>query len=443
MHSDPAEPRSSPLRDWAHLLAGLALGLSVGLVVWRVRPMRSDADIERYREVRDWVREQYVRDTDDVQLLEQALHGMVEALDPYSRFYGAAEVAQLRRETSGQYTGIGVVFAPPVSEARVLFTLPDSPARKAGVRVGDQLVRVAGRAVGEMAPGELRSLLSKRDEGPIEIALVGRDQLERRAQIGSEALIDPSVRHARIVDPELGVGYLAILSFSQETDAEFDAAVAELRAKGAKALVIDVRGNLGGVLRSAVRIANRFIPSGPIVSHEGRNETQRYNAEPSRATLVGMPVVVLIDGESASASEVLAAALQEHRAATLVGAKSFGKGMVQQVRTFGADEMVVKLITSYYYTPAHRNLERTVEGAWSVGVTPDVEMLLSDAEAQALRAWRASYSPPDELRSQIEEWEREAGRKLAPQPPNDPHLEQALELLRGRRPGPYRVASAP
>lgn len=443
MESPSSEDRSRRLRDWAHLLAGLALGLSIGLIVWKVRPFASNGDLERYREVRDWVRSRYVRETTDSELLEHALHGMVDALDPYSRFYGAAEVAQLRRETSGHYTGIGVVFATPLSDARVLFTLPSSPARKAGIRVGDQLLRVAGKPVADMAPGELRALLGQPDRGPIEVAVLGRDQLERSAQIDNEALVDPSVRHARIVDAQLGVGALSILSFSQETADEFDAAVRELQAQGMKALIVDLRGNLGGVLRSAVRVANRFIPRGRIVSHEGRNETIRYNAEPELATLAGLPLVVLVDGESASASEVLAAALQEHRAAAVIGVSTYGKGMVQQVRTFGADEMVVKLITSYYYTPSHRNLERTVDGAWSVGVLPDIELQLTQSETDALRAWRASYSPPADLREQIEAWEREEGRALSPQPPPDAHVETALELFRGRRPNAYSIASQP
>ncbi len=431
------------MRDWAHLLAGLALGLAVGLVAWKVRPSGGDDDLERYREVRDYVREQYVSEKDERELLEQSLHGMVESLDPYSRFYGAAEVAQLKRETSGQYTGIGVVFAPPVSEARVLFTLPKSPARAAGIRVGDKLLRVGGRDVGAMAPGELRALLGEPDRDPIEVAVLGRDDVERSTQVGSEELVDPSVRHARIVDEALGVGYLAILSFSQETADEFDAAVRDLQARGMKALVVDLRGNLGGVLRTAVRIANRFVPEGVIVSHEGRTETIRYNAERKLATLEGLPLVVLVDGESASASEVLAAALQEHRAAVIVGSPTYGKGMVQQVRTFGGGDMVVKLITSYYYTPSHRNLERTVDGAWSVGVLPDVEMALKSAENDALRAWRASYSPPEDLRAQIAEWELQEGRKLTAQAPPDAHLDAALELFRGRRPGAYSVAARP
>jgi len=442
MHDEQDDLRRQTLRDWAHLLAGLALGLAAGIVVWKVRPWSEDQDLARYREVRDYVRANYVREKDANELLEQSLHGMVEALDPYSRFYGADEVEAMRRETSGQYTGIGVVFAQPVADARVLFTLPKSPARKAGIRVGDKLVRVAGREVSALAPGELRALLGKRDQGAVEVAVLGLDQLERSAHIGAEELVDPSVRHARIVDAELGIGYVALLSFSQETDEELDAALEQLRAQGLKALVLDLRGNLGGVLRSAVHIANRFIERGLIVSHESRQQTQRFEAEPDLATLRGLPLVVLVDGESASASEVLAAALQEHRVAVVIGQPTYGKGMVQQVKSFG-DEMIVKLVSSYYYTPSHRNLERTVEGAWSVGVIPDVQMALTQAENDALRAWRASYSPPAEALEAIAEWERTEGRKLAPTPPPDAHLDAALDLLRGRSPGAYAEQSRP
>jgi carboxyl-terminal processing protease len=191
-----------------------------------------------------------------------------------------------------------------------------------------------------------------------------------------------------------------------------------------------------------VRVANRFVERGLIVSHESREQTQRFEADPDLATLRGTPLVVLVDGESASASEVLAAALQEHRVAVVIGQPTYGKGMVQQVKSFG-DEMIVKLVSSYYYTPSHRNLERTVEGAWSVGVIPDVQMALTQAENEALRAWRASYSPPDEALAAIAEWERTEGRKLAPAPPPDAHLDAALELLRGRRPGTYAEQSRP
>ncbi|MFM7297455.1 MAG: S41 family peptidase, partial [Planctomycetota bacterium] len=385
-----------------------------------------------YREVRSFVERTYVREVGREELLDAALAGMVEQLDPYSRYYGPAEVAAVERETSGHYQGIGVVFAQPTSEARVLFTLAGSPAEKAGLRVCDQFLRVGGASVSGMAISELRQRLGARDRGALELELRGRDGTLRTLEIGQEALVDPTVRHARIVAP--GVGYLALSAFSGETPAEFDAAVADLREQGAGALVLDLRGNLGGLLRSATRIANRFLRAGLIVSHEGRDATQRYEANESEATLAGMPLAILVDKESASASEVLAAALQEHRVAVTVGVPTFGKGLVQRVESFGDGERVVKLVSAYYYTPSHRNIERTVEGSWEHGLEPDLMVKLATEEEELVRKFLASYSPPRAALAELAAWEADVGREVYPRPPADPQLDAALALLRGEHP---------
>lgn len=434
-HPVEEAPRSSAARDWVHLLVGSAFGLSLGLLLWHLRAPIEDADVQRYREVRDYVETRYVREIERGALLDSALSGMVRSLDPYSRYYGPAEVAAIERETSGHYRGIGVVFAMPYDQARILFALPGSPADKAGLRCGDQIVRVAGREVAGMGPGELRALLGAQDRADVPVVVQGRDGLERTLEIGQEALIDPSVRHARILEPELGLGYLAISSFSQETAAEFDRALEGLSAKGMRALIVDVRGNLGGVLQAATRIANRFLDGGLIVSYEGREESRRYEADPEEAKWPGLPLVVLVDGESASASEVFAAALQEHRAAVVVGSPTYGKGMVQQVKSFGEGEMIVKLINAYYYTPSHRNIERTVDGAWSHGLMPDVRVDLGDSELRRVRAFLASFSPPDAVLGELGAWEASEGRELYPRQPIDPQLAAALQLFRGVRPG--------
>jgi carboxyl-terminal processing protease len=250
--------------------------------------------------------------------------------------------------------------------------------------------------------------------------------------IGQDALVDPTMRHARMLAPT--VGYIALSSFSQETPSEFDAAIADLREQGMQSLVLDLRGNLGGVLRAATRIANRFLERGLIVSHEGRGEVQRYEADEDEATLAGMPLAILVDGESASASEVLAAALQEHRVAVTVGAPTFGKGLVQRVESFGGGEMVVKLVSAYYYTPSHRNIERTVEGSWEHGLVPDVQVELDAVRRGAVHQFLASYSPPKTALADLAAWEAEAGREMYPRPPQDAQLEAALALLQGVHP---------
>jgi len=429
---EAARRRQQGRRDALHLGVGVTLGAVLGLFGARILARAEDPDAAAYREVRSFVERTYVREVGREELLDAALAGMVEQLDPYSRYYGPAEVAAVERETSGHYQGIGVVFAQPTSEARVLFTLAGSPAEKAGLRVGDQFVRVGGASVSGMAISELRQRLGERDRGALELELRGRDGTLRTLEIGQEALVDPTVRHARIVAP--GFGYLALSAFSGETPAEFDAAVADLREQGAGALVLDLRGNLGGVLRSATRIANRFLRAGLIVSHEGRDATQRYEANESEATLAGMPLAILVDKESASASEVLAAALQEHRVAVTVGVPTFGKGLVQRVESFGDGERVVKLVSAYYYTPSHRNIERTVEGSWEHGLEPDLMVKLAMEEEELVRKFLASYSPPRAALAELAAWEADVGREVYPRPPADPQLDAALALLRGEHP---------
>jgi carboxyl-terminal processing protease len=427
-------------RDLLHLLVGLSCGLALALVPSRFRRPGEDADLERFRQVHDFVRSNYARDVASRDLVERSLHGMVESLDPYSHFYDHEQVAELERETSGKYTGIGVVFVQPATRGQVLLVLPNSPAERAGLRPGDTIVAVAGRAVSAMAEGELRALLGDPDRGDVELRLRSRAGVERETAIGKDSVVHPTVRHEQILDPERGIGYLAITAFSQETVDEFDHAVERLRAKGMRALVIDVRGNLGGVLRASVKIANRFVAHGLIVSHEGRGEPVRYEADAKEARYLGMPLTVLVDGSSASASEVFAAAVQEYRVAAIVGSPTFGKGMVQQVQSFG-DDMVVKLITSYYFTPSHRNIERTVAHAWDKGLVPDLEIDLDPAEVKAIHAHLESYSAPSNCVAEIEAWEREEHRSLFPAPPPDPQLDAALALFRGQRPGAY-VAQA-
>jgi carboxyl-terminal processing protease len=430
--AERAERSAQRRRDALHLGVGTVLGVALGLLAAKVLARPLDSDAARYREIRSYVEREYVREVGRGELLDDALAGLVEGLDPYSRYYGPEEVAAVERETSGHYQGIGVVFAQPTTEARVLFTLPGSPAEKAGLRVGDQIVEAGGRAVAGLGLTELRRVLGERDRGALELKLRARDGSERSVSIGQDALVDPTMRHARMLAPT--VGYIALSSFSQETPSEFDAAIADLREQGMQSLVLDLRGNLGGVLRAATRIANRFLERGLIVSHEGRGEVQRYEADEDEATLAGMPLAILVDGESASASEVLAAALQEHRVAVTVGAPTFGKGLVQRVESFGGGEMVVKLVSAYYYTPSHRNIERTVEGSWEHGLVPDVQVELDAVRRGAVHQFLASYSPPKTALADLAAWEAEAGREMYPRPPQDAQLEAALALLQGVHP---------
>ena len=431
--------RTRPAAFWTGLFCGVALAVGAGLL-WQGQ---EDPDLLRYREVRDWIRGNYVRDVASEDLIDAALHGMVEGLDGYSRYYDSDQVAALERDTTGRYRGIGVVFRPPLEQGRVLFTLPGSPADRARLVPGDSIEAVDGRERTQMGPGEFQAAIADGPRRELELSVRSRSGSLRTVRMERAELVDPTVRHAQILDPDQGLAYLAITSFSQETPAEFDRWIASLQSQGMRALVIDLRGNLGGVLHSAVRIANRFIERGLIVSTEGRGEPTRYEALRVEATLASLPLALLVDTDSASASEVLAGALQDHRRAALVGAPTYGKGMVQKVRVFGADESEVKLTTAYYYTPAHTNIERSAQRGREHGLVPDLRVDLVRDEALRVRDYLSHYSPPPGAIEELRAWELAEGVVLIERHPRDAQLEAALALFRGERPGPQSLSKRP
>jgi len=426
-------------------LIGACVGFVIALVVVELVPMPEEPDLAHYREVRDFVREAAVREVTDDELLDLALHGMLSGIDVYSRYYDRDEAQALDRETVGRYVGIGVVFKRPIIEGQVLFPLAGSPAARAGLAVGDRILEIDDRPLAEMTSDELRATLSSLDAETLRVRVVSRSGEERRLRIQPESVVDPTVRHTGLVDRERKIGYIAILSFSRETPAEFDSAFRFLEERGMQGLVLDLRGNHGGVLVSAVRIARRFMApkaedrGGVIVSTEGRGEPIAYRADPEEAWYAGFPLVVLVDGESASASEVLAAALQEHRLAVVTGSPTYGKGMVQTIRRFVEQETVAKITSSYYYSPTHRNFERTVPPGREYGILPDLAVALLPLEADEIHAFLNRYSPPLEAIGHLEDWEREEGIQLIEAHPPDAQLQAALDLFAGIRPGPHRI----
>jgi carboxyl-terminal processing protease len=422
-----------------HFGTGLVSGLVLAAILGRLRPSEEEPDLHHYREVRDFVRETFVREPDAGEMVDRALHGMVEGLDTYSRYYDEPEVAELERETGGRYTGFGLVLRRPYDKARVLFTLPGSPAAEGGLQVGDRILRLDGEPVEGMRDEDVQARLQDETRESVRFSLLGLDGVERDVVLARASLVDPTVRHERIADAERGIGYLAIRSFTHETPDELDRAFERLSAQGMHALVIDLRANFGGVLASAVDVARRFLPEGVIVSTEGRGDPVVYDANPSEALHAGFPLVVLVDGASASASEVLAGALRDHRAAVLCGTPTYGKGMVQTIRHFPDAGAVAKVTSSYYYTPSHLNLERSASGDRGHGLMPDLVVPLTEAERRAVYDFLDRLSPPAEALPAIRAWEQAEGLHLIPLPPPDAQLDAALQLLSGRRPGPYAL----
>jgi len=428
IHALPPRPRS-PGPGAAVFVLGVSVGLLAALVIERAARLFFDRDLELVRAVRDLTLEEFVREVERDELIDDALDGMLSRLDRYSHYYPPREIAALERETSGEFLGIGVVFRGG-EPGRILFPYPGSPADKAGLRVGDRILSAEGKPVASMEPQQLQALLH-REEAELHLDVEGLEGAQREVVLRPEVVLDPTVRHARMLAGEGGIGYLAIRSFSHRTTQEFDEAVAELKRAGLRALVLDLRADPGGILDAAVSIANRFVARGALVATRSRTETRVTEAKPEEATLAGLPLVVLLDSSSASASEVLAAALQDHAAACLVGEPSFGKGTVQTLKHLGDERAVVKLTTASYCSPSLRRIEHADDDAEHSGIAPDLFVPLSASEHDEVHRYLFSYSPPESALAALRAWEAREGLDLIDEPPRDRQLEAAVALLGG------------
>jgi carboxyl-terminal processing protease len=248
-------------------------------------------------------------------------------------------------------------------------------------------------------------------------------------------LHEPSVRRVRLLDRARGIGGLWISSFTEETTQQFDEAMEKLKKLGMRSLVVDLRFNGGGVLSSAAEVANRFLTKGTIYEQRGRKVDVKYDAVPGQATIPGMPAVVLVNGETASASEVLAAALADHSAAAIVGERTYGKGVVQSLKRFEDNGAYIKITTAYYFTPSGRNLERARDNdrgdPRAGGIAPDVVVELPREDRFRILQANAEYAVPEKYEANVES--RRARRNLRSLQVPDPQLDAALTLLRGER----------
>ncbi len=407
--------------------------LSLG-VLSKLSLLPVEEDVAHYKEVRDFVLERSVDQPASDALVREALSGMLGSLDEYSRYLSSdTETSSFNRETQGSFTGIGVVFEGPIEGGRVLFPMSGSPAEKAGVGVGDLITAVNDEPLEGKTESEARALFTGEAGSTVTLTLTALDETKRTAEVIRESVLDPTVRHPHLIDEERKIGYLALTSFSRETGAEFERTMTVLHELGMEGLIIDLRGNPGGVLTAAVEIAEHFISEGVITKTRGRGESVVYDkVKAEGAQAPSLPLTLLVDGSSASASEVLAGALQDHRTAVLIGSPTYGKARVQSVHHFEEAKAIVKVTSSYYTTPSGRNLDRSPERPW--GIEPDLTLEV-DAQTEALiHRHIRRYDPPKGALEALFAWEDASGTSLLPSDPEDPQLEAALALLRGEQP---------
>ncbi|MDH3619898.1 MAG: S41 family peptidase [Gammaproteobacteria bacterium] len=349
------------------LVMGLSLSFGGGLIGNNRPPDKEELAWEQARlfaEVLERVKRDYVEPIDDAELLESAIRGMVSDLDAHSQYLDAGEYRDIRISTTGSYTGIGIEVDEVGGNVMVVTPIAGSPAARSGIRSGDQIIAVNEVPV---EPHNLQDTIGRlrgHAGSTVKISILRDNEIvdhEMRRQIIRMASV-----HKEFLAPSYG--YIRVSQFSENTARELSSAVDDLQDANdgmLQGLVLDLRNNPGGVLDSAVEVSDLFLDAGIIVTADGRSVDSRFTRSAHRGDILdGASMVVIVNGGSASASEIVAGALQDHNRALVVGTETFGKGLVQTVVPLSKGR-AIKLTTSRYYTPSGDSIH-------DVGITPDV-----------------------------------------------------------------------
>jgi len=344
----------------------------------------------------------YVEPVDPSDLMRAGVRAMVEELDDgYTQYLGPELQRDYEEDSSGRLIGIGVQMAG----LRVLYPTPGGPAERAGLRPGDTIVAVDGESVAGLEQMEVINRIKGKEGTTVHLQLQRHaDQQVYDAELTRAPVPIGTVGRVEMLDQASKIGRLHIRSFARSTAKELDAALDELLEQGMRGLVIDLRYNRGGLLDSAVACASRFLDGGLICTLEGRGEDrdQRF-ADPELFRNLQLPIVVLTNRLSASGSEVLAAALRERGAAILVGTRSYGKGVYQQVQTYQKPNFTMKFTAGYYLTPAGRILEGGINPDYAGGLEPDISVPPLFGEAYGLLArWLGQAEVPQIYRDDVD-----------------------------------------
>ncbi|HND52333.1 MAG TPA: S41 family peptidase [Pirellulaceae bacterium] len=291
--------------------------------------------------------------------------GAMNSLDDYSSFLSGDQLDDVFSQIEGNFVGLGIELKAEGGELLLVNVISGSPADKGGLRKSDRIVAVDGRSTRDVSADAAADMLKGAEGTAVEIDVLDAAGNQRSVKLLRERVEVPSVEDVKIVDPDTATGYLRLTSFQKTTSRDVDQALWRLHEQGMKVLIIDVRGNPGGLLTAAVEVADKFLQGGTIVMTRGRsaNEDNDYKARPAGTWRV--PLVVLIDGDSASASEIFAGAIRDQRRGTIVGQRSFGKGSVQGIFPLSSANAGVRLTTAKFYSPSGHEINKR-------GVTPDV-----------------------------------------------------------------------
>lgn len=333
------------------------------------------AELRRFSEVFDRIKSAYVEPVDDAELLEDAIRGMLKGLDPHSVYLEPEAFEDLQVSTSGEFGGVGIEVSQEEGLIRVITPIDDTPAQRAGIKAGDLITKIDDKSVQSLGLDEAIGLMRGEVGTPITLTINRDGESEPLEFTVKRAVIHVTSVSDKMLDNN--IGYLRISQFQTGTGKDLAKAINKLTEQQQLAgLVLDLRNNPGGVLSGAVAVTDAFIDSGLIVYTEGRLNNANSEFRAKAETLLGdTPMVVLINGGSASASEIVAGALQDHKRAVIMGTRSFGKGSVQTVLPLN-EERGLKLTTARYYTPSGRSIQ-------AQGIRPDVQV--NEAELRNVR----------------------------------------------------------
>jgi len=384
-------------------------------------------ELELFGKVFDIVRQDYVDKPDDTKLIASAINGMMSGLDPHSNYMDAKDYRDMQVETSGEFAGLGMQVTMENGLVKVVSPIDDTPAAKAGILAGDVITQIDGEPVKGLA---LDSVVAKlRGPAGTKVTLaIARQHKPTPLDITltREIIKDRPVSYR---DEGGNVGYVRITQFNNLASDELKGAIkklsAEIPADRLKGYILDLRNNPGGLLDQAIAVSDDFMTQGEIVSTRGRDpgETERFDAKPGDI-INGKPLIVLINGGSASASEIVAGALQDQKRATVVGSRSFGKGSVQTILPLGPGNGALRLTTARYFTPSGRSIQ-------AQGISPDIQVLQNVPKDMQSRQPNVSEATlPGHFKAQGQE--HKGSQSYVPGDRNDDKaLQTALGLLRG------------
>src|ERR1700736_4464796 len=431
------------MRKTSVILLSAATGAALTLFVTQPRSMMMGssaraATSDTYRQLNlfgdvfERVRSDYVEKPDDSKLVESAISGMLSGLDPHSSYMDAKSFRDMQVQTRGEFGGLGIEVTQEEGLIKVVAPIDETPAAKAGIRAGDIITHLDDEAdqgltlnqAVEKMRGQVNTkirlkVMRKGLDKPLEVTIV-RDVIR--------------VRSVRSKIEGEDVGYIRISSFNEQTTDGLKKAITDITAQippeKLKGFILDLRNNPGGLLDQAISVSDTFLERGEIVSTRGRDadETQRFNARPGDL-IKNKPLIVLINGGSASASEIVAGALQDQKRATVVGTRSFGKGSVQTIIPLGSGNGALRLTTARYFTPSGKSIQ-------AKGITPDIEVLQEVPEEVKARASSTEIKGESSLRGHLKaEGEEKSGSQsyVPPETKDDKALQMAFDLLRGTK----------